>query len=274
MLGERTVGNLVPEPIANQYENSAQRAKSFEEAVREAQRATKIAPEFASAFSALGFAMLYGRLDVKGARPPFERAYSLATSDIDVLSRYAIFSARTGRFAEASQAIERATALDPLNATIFRSSGNIKYASRRYEEAIADGRHALEINPQRNSVNGDIGDAYVMLGKLAEARAAYGAEKNTMITQTGLAIVEHLEGNRPAAEAHLENLLAEHGDNALYQKAQVLAQWRETDAAFASLAEATRLHDSGMVYLLNDPFLDPIRGDGRMKAMLARAGFI
>ena len=71
-----------------------------------------------------------------------------------------------------------------------------------------------------------------------------------------------------------EQLTAEHGDNALYQKAQVLAQWGDGDAAFATLAEAKRLRDSGMVYLLNDPFLDPIRKDPRFNVLLSQAGFL
>ena len=260
--------------IANQYETSDRRVRLFDDAIGEASRAAAIAPQFAPGFSALGFALFYGRLDVKGAHKPFERAYSLATGDVDVLSRYAIYCARTGRFAEASLAMDQATALDPLNATIFRTFGNIKYAARQYDAAIADGEHALKINPERNSVNGDIGDSYVMLGKLDKARAAYGKEKNSLIMHTGLAIVDRREGNRTGAQAHLDKLVAENGDNALYQKAQVLAQWGEADAAFAALADAIRLHDSGMVYLLNDPFLDPIRKESRFKALLSQTGFI
>ena len=260
--------------IASQYETSEQRVQSIDDAVGEAIRATKIAPRFAPGFSALGYALFYGRLDVKGARLPFEQAYSLATSDVDVLSRYAIFCARTGRFAEATLAIDQATTLDPLNASIFRSRGSIKYAARQYEAAIADGEHALQINPERNSVNGDIGDSYVMLGQLDKARAAYQKEKNSLIAHTGLAIVDRREGKQASAQDHLDKLVAEHGDNAMYQRAQVMAQWGETDRAFATLAEAGRLHDAGMGYLLNDPFLDPIRKDARFKALLSQTGFI
>lgn len=260
--------------IANQYEISAQRVRSVDDAVAEATRATRIAPGYAAGFNALGYALFYGRLDVKGARAPFEKAYSLSTSDIDVLSRYAFFCARTGRFAEATLAMDQAKSLDPLNASIFRTLGSIKYAERSFEAAIKAGEQALAINPERNSVNGDIGDSYVMLGKLDEARAAYGREKNSLIAQTGLAIIEHREGNRAIAQGHLERLVAEHGDNALYQKSQVLAQWGDKDGAFATLEEAIRLRDSGIVYLLNDPFLDPLRRDPRFNSLLSRTGFL
>lgn len=260
--------------IANQYEKSAQRIRSVDDAVAEAQRATRIAPRFAAGFNALGYALFYGRLDIKGAREPFEKAYALSTSDIDVLSRYAFFCARTGRFAEAKTAMERATALDPLNASIFRTLGSIRYAERSYAAAIAAGEKALSINPERNSVNGDIGDSYVMMGNLAKAREAYGREKNSLIALTGLAIIDFREGNVAGARRNLDRLIAEHGDNALYQKAQVLAQWGDVDATFATLDEAVRLRDSGIVYLLNDPFLDPVRRDARFNALLSQTGFL
>ncbi|ANY19370.1 Tetratricopeptide repeat protein [Tsuneonella dongtanensis] len=260
--------------IANQYQTSADRKRSMDEAVAEARRATEIAPRYAAGFSALGYALFYGRLDVRGAREPFERAFEFANGEIDVLSRYAIFCARTGRFAEARMAIEQASALDPLNASVFRTEGIILFAAREYEKAIAAGRHALSINPKRNSVNGDIGDSYVMLKDLDAARASYEAEKNTLNGLTGLAIVHFLQGQPEAAQASLDGLIAEHGDNALYQKAQVLAQWGRPDDALQTLEEARRLQDSGLVYLLNDPFMDPIRDRPRFQQMLKQAGFV
>ena len=260
--------------IANQYANNVERVKLYDEAVAEATRTTEIAPEFAAGYNALGYALFYGRLDVNGARNPYDKAYALAKSDVDVFSRYSIYSARTGRFEEANRAIDRASQLDPLNATIFRTMGGIKYANRRYEDAIQSARRALEINPKRNSVHGDIGDSYMMLGQLDKARKEYDLEPNSMITFTGKAILDHKEGNRNGAEQNFENLIAAHGDNGLYQQAEVLAQWGQTDKAFETLAEARKLVDSGLIYLLNDPFLDPIRDDPRFNDLLLQLGFI
>ena len=59
----------------------------------------------------------------------------------------------------------------------------------------------------------------------------------------------------------------------LYQQAQVLAQWGDVEAAIERLLKARELGDSGLVYARNDPFLDPLRGDPRMQALLAGIGF-
>ncbi|MGB5485353.1 TIR domain-containing protein, partial [Parasphingorhabdus sp.] len=175
--------------LGNQTTQTEQRKSLYNEAVQEAQLAVEIAAKFAPGFSALGHALFYGRLDVKGAREPYDKAYSLAKSDVDVFSRYAIYCARIGRFAEADAAIQRALALDPLNPSIFKSAGNIKYAEKRYDEAIELGRKALKLNPERSTVHGDIGNAYLMLGELEKARAEFEVEPNSLIGLPGRAVL-------------------------------------------------------------------------------------
>lgn len=260
--------------IANQYANSEERILLYDDAIVEAEKATQMAPEFAAGYNALGYAHFYGRLDVKGAKEPYKRAYSLARSDVDVFSRYAIYQARTGEFAYANIAIERASKLDPLNASIFKSAGVIKFAEKRYEEAITLAQRALEINPKRNSVHGDIGNAYLMLGKIGDAKQAFGKEKNNLIALPGLATIANREGRKSEADEHFDNLVREYGDNGLYQQVQVLAQWGELNQALVKLEMAREVRDSGLVYLLNDPFLDPLRNEASFKEMLAGLGFV
>lgn len=260
--------------IANQYANSEERILLYDDAIVEAEKATQIASEFAAGYNALGYAHFYGRLDVKGAKEPYKRAYSLARSDVDVFSRYAIYQARTGEFAYANIAIERASKLDPLNASMFKSAGVIKFAEKKYEEAITLAERALEINPKRNSVYGDIGNAYLMLGKIEDAKQAFGKEKNNLIALPGLATLANREGRKSEADEHFDNLVREYGDNGLYQQVQVLAQWGELDQALVKLEMAREVRDSGLVYLLNDPFLDPLRNEASFKEMLAGLGFV
>ena len=66
---------------------------------------------------------------------------------------------------------------------------------------------------------------------------------------------------------------SEHGDNGLYQQAQVLAQWGQISEAMARLTEALQAIDSGLVYLRNDPFVDPLRRDPAFNNLLNRLGF-
>ena len=260
--------------IANQYATANERKDLYGEAVTEARRATTIAPDFAAGFAALGYALFYGRLDAKAARAPYERGYQLALSDVDVLSRYAVYCARTGRLGDAETAINRASALDPLNPSMFKSAGNIKYAAKAYDEAITLARKALALNPKRSTLHGDIGNAYIMLGDLEKAETEFDQETNNLLALPGRAIVAAKRGNLGQSKQHLALLIEEFGDNALYQQAQVYAQSGDPEKAFAALDRAYVTADSGLVYLLNDPFLNPLRDDPRYKRLLEQLKFV
>ena len=261
--------------IASQYvKDSTARFKLLDDAVVEARRATEIAPEFAPGYSALGYSLFYGKLNVKGARAPFEKSNSLSRSDADVVTRYAIFCARTGRFAEADLAIKRATELDPLSSSVFKAAGSIKYAERKYEDAIALGQQALKINPERSVVHSSIGDSYLMLGQLAKARESYSVETSESFKLAGLAILEHRAGDKAKAQQNYNEHVAKLGDSGLYQQAEILAQWGDIDGSLAALNKARTARDAGIPYLLNDPFLDPLREDARFKRLLSDMGFL
>jgi hypothetical protein len=111
-----------------------------------------------------------------------------------------------------------------------------------------------------------------MLGRLGDARAEYQAEPSRVFGLAGLAIVEHRLGNDAAAREAFARLM-DNGDRGLYQQAQVLAQWGQLDTAIERLQAALRIGDSGLIYLRNDPLLDPLRNDPRFAQLLASIGF-
>ena len=96
----------------------------------------ELAPNLAEAHLALGYAQFAGRLDVKGARTSYDRAFQLGRGNADIILLYALYCSRAGRADEAHAAIQRALALDPINARVHRAAGSIDYAARRYEEAL------------------------------------------------------------------------------------------------------------------------------------------
>ena len=259
--------------IANQYGEVGELTGLYNAAITSAKRAMAIAPDFAEAHSTLGFTLFQGRLDARAAREPFERSRRLGAGEATVMARYAQYSARIGRDRAAADAIERALILDPLNPLIHRAAASIEYAARHYAESIPHARKALKLNPHMSRANAAIGDALFMLGRSEEARAAYAAEPVDDFRLTGFAIVEHSLGNAAAANAARSKLVAELGDRVLYQQAQLHAQWGERDEAIERLEEARRIGDSGLIYLRNDPLLDPIREDPRFVRLLASIGF-
>ncbi len=259
--------------MGNQYDQGAQRRRRYKDAIEAAKRAVALAPDDAQTQSALGFALFNGTIDAKAARAPYEKSYQLGSGDGDVVSRYALFSARSGRFDEARKAIARAAELDPLNARIYRQQGEIEFSAGAYQASIPPLKKAIELRPGLTFAHAAIGAARLMLGDMAGAKAEYEVEPGSLWRLPGLAIIAHRMGQLAEAQAAMAQLIAEHGDNSLYQQAQVLAQWGETDKALAALEHARSEGDAGLVYLRNDPFLDPLRDTSEFKRLLGALGF-
>lgn len=245
--------------IAAGYGKAAELKPLYGSAIVSARRAVELAPNLADGHLALGYVLFSGQLDVKGAAPSYERAYQLGHGNADIGLLYALYCSRAGRANDAREAITRALLLDPINARVHRAAGSIEYAARRYANAFAPLRRALELNPKITNAHALIAYCLVQLGRFEQARAEFEAEPVAVFRNSGLAIVEHKLGNRAKAEQAMAELIAEMGDAALYQQAEVMAQWGRVDDAVARLWKARAVGDSGLIYLATDPLLDPAR---------------
>ncbi len=258
--------------IASQDAPAGQIRGLYDAAVLAARRAIALAPDLAAGHLALGLA-LFGQLEIREARGPYDRAGALGAGDADTLGAFASFCAWTARADAAARAIDRALVLDPLNPRAWRAAGAVYYAARRFGDALTPLRRALELNPRIAAVHGPIGDALVMLGRADEAVGAYSLEPAEPFAQAGLAIAWRRLGRDVAAQAAFAKLVADLGDGALYQQSQVLAQWGRRDGALAALGRARAVGDSGLVYARTDPMLDPLRTDPRFVQLLKGLGF-
>jgi len=164
--------------------------------------------------------------------------------------------------------VQQATALDPLNSRAFRAQGSVAYAARRYSEALPPLRHALALNPKITFAHFLAGCALLALGRVDEARKEFAAEPETQFSLTGLAIVDRKLGNAAAADKSFAELIQNRGDSALYQQAEVLAQWSRIDDALRTLERARQIGDSGLIYVATDPLLDPLRKEPRFASFI------
>lgn len=238
------------------------------DAVAAARKAVALAPDLAAGHLALGNAIFNGRMNIGAARASYEKAYSLGRGDANLILLYALYSARAGRAAYARAAVERSITLDPLNPRTYRAAGSIAYAARRYQAAIPYLKRALTMKPNLSNAHFYIGNCLYLTGKLEEARTEFLAEPTAMFRYYGLAITDYKLGNQAAAKKAMAQLVTEVGDSAMYQQAEVLAQWGETDAALTALERARVIGDSGLTYLGIDPMVDPLRTTPRFKALL------
>ncbi len=259
--------------IADQYASQGGLRAAYDAAISTAQRAATIAPGLADTELALGNTLFSGRLDIKGARGPYERAAQLGAGDADVLIPCAFYFALTRRVADAQRAALKARELDPLNPRAWRMLGTVDYARRDYVSAIGNCDQAISLAPKLGFARYLKGNSLFLLGKTAEAREVSAAEPIDLFRLTGLAMIEHKLGHREAAQEARAFLTERLGNNSLYQQAQIAVQWGDMDGAITALQAARRAGDTGLIYAATDPFLDPLRTRPQFSALLKLLGF-
>ena len=259
--------------FGNQYDQGTARKGRYDEAIATARHAVELTPNLAAAQATLGFALIDGRLDARGARRPYRLSYELARGDADILSRFGNFEARCGRFDSARPAVKRAAELDPLNARAFRQIGQVEFSARNYTGVIAPIEQALRLNPEMSNAWATVAMAQLMRGNLALAAAGFAKEKSNLFRLPGLTMVALKQGKNAEAERLLAELTASDGDNSLYQRAQIMTQWGRKDEALTLLETGYEALDSGLIQLRTDPLLDPLRQEQRFIRLVNTIGF-
>ncbi len=264
--------SIILATIANDAASgSAESRQLFEAAKVAAERSLALENRLARAHLALGVVYNNGFLRPLAAAPHYRAAQDLAAGDADVLRSVASFLAYGEERAQAAQLIERVLELDPLNAGAFRAAGYIALFARDYPKMVRHMERALALNLEIVSAHFGIAVARLLQGDPAGALKAAAAEPGRAYSLTATAIARAKLGDAGGSDAAFAMLRAEFGDS-LYQHAQVHAQRGETAAALALLEAAHAARDPGLLWLRNDPLIDPLRGEAGFKDLLLRLG--
>jgi TolB-like protein/Flp pilus assembly protein TadD len=180
-----------------------------------------------------------------------------------------------GRFDQAIAELKRALELDPVSPIISADLGAAYNLARRYDEAIAQLRDTLEMDPGFYFARWQLGLALELKGATSEAiveyRKAFELNDDPMV----LAVLAHADvGTGKQNEAR--QILAQLTEEAKTRYVQAYAfpvihlGLGEKDQALDWLQKAARDHDGFYSPLMNvDPYLDPLRGDPRFEALVS-----
>ena len=247
-------------------------ATLYDRSLQAVRKALAIAPDLPVAHVVLAYTLLADSFDFATALPEYRKGRALGPGDADIAVSFANFMYKAGRNAEAVEAISFAEARDPLNPIVYRIHGTIDLFGRRFEAALDRFARALALNPKLALVHAGIGDVHFAAGRFDQALAAYRKESNESFRLSGIAASAHRLGDEAASRQAWDALLRAEGDSAMYQQAQVLAQRGETAAALAALERAYALKDSGLLLVVGDAKLDPLRRQPEFVRLLARMG--
>jgi TolB-like protein/DNA-binding winged helix-turn-helix (wHTH) protein/Flp pilus assembly protein TadD len=241
-----------------------------------AERAIALDAGSAEAHAALAVTRMYYDWDWAGAQASFARALELDPGRAPTHHAHAGLLSAKGRHAEALLAIDRARALDPLSAAVNGDIGWYLYFARRYDDAIAQYRKALELEPELAWVHSFLFDAYVAKGDMAGAKAqALAAMLHAKAPRSLVEPMQRLDP--PAAVAAyvdrvIESIRKTPSPPAEFLAAR-LAQAGQRDEALDWIEKGADTRARWLVSLvLVEPRFDSIRTDPRFQAVLRRVG--
>ena len=248
--------------------------ESFPSAKTAAQKALELDDTLAEAHTSLGQILLFYDLDLGGSTKEFERAIALNPNYATAHHWYGSGPLlAVGEFDRAIAELRRAQQLDPLSLIINADLGVAFATARRYHEAIAQLRKTIEMDPRFYYAHWNLGVALELKGELREALAEYKKAAELDDDPIVLGLIAHAYaklGQRDQAVKLLAQLqqVAAHRYVPFSTFAGVYMALGEKDKAIDYLERAYRDHALSGIKV--DPMLDPLRGDPRFEALVAR----
>ncbi|MEY2497883.1 MAG: hypothetical protein QOD12_1439 [Verrucomicrobiota bacterium] len=258
------------------YYTGASRNDSLAKARAAAMKALSLDSDLAEAHVALGKIDFF-QLNLAGSIREYQRAIELKPNYATAHQWYgndALVS--FARFEEAIAEGKRAVELDPLSGVINADLGITLYLARRYDDSIRQSRKTLAIDPTFFYAHYNLGIALQLNGDLKGAIAEYEKAKqlsNDSFTIALLGAAKGLAGDKQAAEQTLKELdqIAQSQEVDDYSRALVYLGLNNKEEALRAIDRAFAARDgSSLTWIKVDPLLDPLRGDPRFEALVLK----
>jgi serine/threonine-protein kinase len=188
--------------------------------------------------------------------------------------------AALGRFDQAHEEIDIARRLDPLSLIVAEGHAYLYTLARRFDEAVAEFRGIMELDPLYYKAYTSLGRAYAQQGKYDEAaemlekgRGMAGDLPNIL---AALGQARGMGGQPEASRAILERMRELEREGAYVQAtsyALVHAGLGEHDRALDCLEQAAERREGSVSLLKVHPAWDTLRAEPRFTAIVRRLGF-
>jgi tetratricopeptide (TPR) repeat protein len=258
------------------YTATAQRDAS-PKAKEAALQALRLDPNLAEAHAAVGKVLNFAEIDLAGSIREFQRA-------IELKPNYATAHhwlgagplVDLGRFEDAIAHGNRAIELDPLSPIMNADLGFTLYFARHYDDAIVQLRKPLVLDPTFAYALYNLGMVLQSKGDLPGAIAQYEKAKQFsddphISALSGAA--KALAGDKNAALQTLTDLdkISQHREVLAYSRALLHLSLNNKDEALRWLEQSFADRDGSNIGAIKvDPLLDPLRGEPRFEALVQK----
>jgi len=263
--------------ILSPFYTGADRREAGSKAKEAALKALRLDPNVAEAHAALGKVLFFSEIDLAGATREYKRAIELKPNDADAHHWFSNDSlAALGQFDEAIAEGKRSVELDPLSIVINADLGETFFYARRFDESVAQLRKTLEIDPTSFYAHYNLGIALQAKGDLSGAITEYEKAKqlsDNPAVATFWAQAKAHAGDKDAARRMLSELdqISQHREVLSYLRALLYLSLNNKDEALRWLEQGYEERDGSNICWINvDPLLDPLHGDPRFEALVQK----
>jgi serine/threonine-protein kinase len=240
-------------------------------------KALELDDTLAEAHTSLAFVLAEFDWRWKEADREFERAIELNPGYATARQWHALNLAAQGRLDEALAEARKGVELDPLSLIINSAVGRIFSFSRRFDEAADQLRKTVEMDPSFPGAHYRLGMVYAAKGDLREAAGEYEKLQGPAAVSLAPALLGNAlgrSGDTVGARRMLDKLLA------LSKKryvppahlAFVYMGLGDRDQAFAWLEKARDERSDFVRFVKVDPLFDPLRSDPRFAELVKSVG--
>jgi len=239
-------------------------------------RALTLDPTQVDAQVALTQPTLYEDRNWRDARRQLESILQHYPNHVTARLWHGSLLTEVGTIDEAVAERRRALQLDPLSNPTNNSMGAVLMQARRYDDAIAAYKNTIELDPGYADPHGGLGLVYLKTGHrdegIAEMETCARLSRNSIRMVARLAHAYGLVG-RQADGFRLLATLQERSRTEWVSPvflAHAYAGLGDFDQAFARLEEAFTQRNTILMRLKSDPFLDPLKNDPRFAHLVRR----
>ena len=237
-------------------------------------KALALDPQFGPAHAGKGWTALLYNLDFAAAGAEFNRAVELSPNSVEGHQGLADYRAAVGHLDRAVLEIVRAHELDPLSFIVSNDVCRILYFARRFEDALAQCKVNLSMDPEHWRTLWGIGSIYAAMGKETEAASTFiqafqgaGEKPARLIALTKKA---QESGSRGMWDAALQFTSKDDQKQNPFSTASAYTYAGNKDEALTWLEHAFDERSFGIAWLAVDPTFDSLHSDARFQVLVAK----
>jgi DNA-binding winged helix-turn-helix (wHTH) protein len=239
-------------------------------------QALQIDETLAEAHASLGLVLMLYDWDWAAAGAEFDRALARDPDYATAHHWHGVYLAALGRFDEAVREMDQARHLDALSLSINTDLGLVLYLARRYDEAVAQYRAALDLDPAFVDAREGMLMASNEMGMYAQpiSELMQLPEAVSRETASRLEAAYANQGVRGYWRTYLELADAPSSEirSSPYVRARLHARLGEPELALQWLEAAYAERDGGLSLMKVDPGLDTLRPAPRFARILHGVG--